>query len=43
MIYDFVELTALVIVLFLLSPLLVVGFLSDWIEEKMLVDSYDND
>ena len=43
MIYDFIELTALVIVLFLLSPLVIVGALSDWIEERTLVDSYDND
>lgn len=41
--FDVIELLALVLVLFLCSPLIIVGALSDWIEEKTRVDSYDND
>lgn len=43
MIYEFVELVALIVVLFCCSPLIIVGALSDWIEEKTKIDSYDND
>ena len=42
-VFDVVELTLLCFTLLLLSPLVIVGALSDWVEERTLVDSYDND
>ncbi len=41
--FDAFGLALLCFTLLLLSPLIIVGALSDWIEEKTMVDSYDND
>jgi hypothetical protein len=42
-VFDAFELALLCFTLLLLSPLIIVGALSDWIEEKTRIDSYDYD